>query len=47
MSLIFKTKMSTVLLHISIVPELQGDPEEVAIEKVNIAYQQVKKPVLV
>ncbi|MCB9359595.1 RdgB/HAM1 family non-canonical purine NTP pyrophosphatase [Candidatus Woesearchaeota archaeon] len=28
-------------------PELQGTPEEVALEKVKIAYEKIKKPVIV
>lgn len=39
--------MSIVIVLSSVVPELQGEPEEVALEKVKIAYEQTKKAVLV
>jgi hypothetical protein len=39
--------MSTVKFSFILVPELQGDANEIAIEKAKIAYEQTKKAVLV
>ena len=45
--MISRIKMLTVIIFSNLVPEIQGDPEEVAREKVRIAYEKTRKPVIV
>ncbi len=39
--------MQTVIIYPCLVPELQGEPEEIAKEKAVIAFNKINKPVLV